>query len=128
MRCARVVPRRARPALCRHALRGACYRADCPYGHDLKGVTCLFWLQGRCRDEGACRFRHGFAEDLCEDIAKEARSEETTRAGEGTATGGAEGARGERIHTANLLLHNQRCVERQARTEHAADAKQINIL
>ena len=69
---------RRRSRICRHELRGVCYRADCPYNHDLSGVTCLFWLKGKCR-ETSCRFLHGFAESLLEGISEEYLAEQQAR-------------------------------------------------
>ena len=71
--------KRRRPRICRHELHGTCYRSDCPYSHDLAGVTCLFWLRGRCRGgnngndgfSGTCRFLHGFGERLLDGICEE---------------------------------------------------------
>ncbi|KAL7481183.1 hypothetical protein ACHAW6_006857 [Cyclotella cf. meneghiniana] len=61
---------RRKSRICRHELQGTCYRADCPYSHDIAGVTCLFWLKGRCHhsDGSSCRFMHGFAESLLEGV------------------------------------------------------------
>lgn len=61
---------RRRSRICRHELQGTCYRHDCPYSHDIAGVTCLFWLKGRCHhtDGSSCRFMHGFAESLLEGV------------------------------------------------------------
>lgn len=54
------------PPICRHMLNNACYRSDCQFSHDVEGHTCLFWLKGRCGKGDACRFLHGFSEDLLE--------------------------------------------------------------
>lgn len=64
---------RRRPRICRHELQGTCYRADCPYSHDIAGLTCLFWLKGRCHhtDGSTCRFMHGYAESLLEGVSEE---------------------------------------------------------
>lgn len=64
---------RRRTRICRHELQGTCYRHDCPYSHDIAGVTCLFWLKGRCHhtDGSSCRFMHGFAESLLEGVSED---------------------------------------------------------
>jgi hypothetical protein len=64
---------RRKSRICRHELQGTCYRADCPYSHDIAGVTCLFWLKGRCHhsDGSSCRFMHGFAESLLEGVSED---------------------------------------------------------
>eukprot|EP00584_Thalassiosira_punctigera_P002274 CAMPEP_0172535230 /NCGR_PEP_ID=MMETSP1067-20121228/7334_1 /TAXON_ID=265564 ORGANISM="Thalassiosira punctigera, Strain Tpunct2005C2" /NCGR_SAMPLE_ID=MMETSP1067 /ASSEMBLY_ACC=CAM_ASM_000444 /LENGTH=571 /DNA_ID=CAMNT_0013320147 /DNA_START=220 /DNA_END=1935 /DNA_ORIENTATION=+ len=100
-----------RSRLCRHELRGTCYRADCPYSHDFSGVTCLFWLKGRCR-EGSCRFLHGFAENLLEGICKEYLVEQQTKKEEEELKRTKQQQLEEeeeknKIHTTNLLHHNQ---------------------
>jgi len=100
-----------RSRLCRHELRGTCYRADCPYSHDFSGVTCLFWLKGRCR-EGNCRFLHGFAEGLLEGICKEYLVEQRAKKKEEEERKRVrqlelEEEERNKIHTANLLDHNQ---------------------
>ncbi|KAL7537742.1 LOW QUALITY PROTEIN: hypothetical protein ACHAXR_008027 [Thalassiosira sp. AJA248-18] len=99
--------RQRRSRICRHELRGVCYRADCPYSHDLMGVTCLFWLKGRCR-ENNCRFFHGFAESLLEGICKEylvkQQAKKQEKEGEPSEQKPSEKTK---IHTSNLLYHNQ---------------------
>jgi len=97
-----------RSRICRHELRGICYRADCPYSHDLTGVTCLFWLRGRCR-ENNCRFLHGFAESLLEGICKEYLVEQKAKKEEKELKRLAklEEEEKNKIHTTNLLHHNQ---------------------
>lgn len=100
-----------RSRLCRHELRGTCYRADCPYSHDFSGVTCLFWLKGRCR-EGNCRFLHGFAEGLLEGICKEYLVEQRAKRKEEEERKRVrqlelEEEEKNKIHTTNLLDHNQ---------------------
>jgi len=91
-----------RSRICRHELRGTCYRSDCPYSHDLGGVTCLFWLRGRCRGE-SCRFMHGFAESLLdgisEDYLNEKREQDAKKERE-------KEEEGKKIQTGNLLQHN----------------------
>jgi len=91
-----------RSRICRHELRGTCYRSDCPYSHDLCGVTCLFWLRGRCRGE-SCRFMHGFAESLLdgisEDYLNEKREQDARKERE-------KEEEGKKIQTGNLLQHN----------------------
>lgn len=108
-------PRSRRSRLCRHELRGTCYRADCPYSHDFSGVTCLFWLRGRCR-EGNCRFSHGFAEGLLEGVCKEYLVEQRARKREEEeAKLGRQQEEEEdrsKIHTANLLDYNQWSADR----------------
>ena len=92
-----------RSRICRHELRGTCYRSDCPYSHDLGGVTCLFWLRGRCRGE-SCRFMHGFAESLLDGISEgylnEKREQDVRKERE-------KEEEGRKIQTGNLLQHNQ---------------------
>ena len=99
-RCTVATNTNRRTRICRHELRGTCYRADCPYSHDLGGVTCLFWLRGRCRGEN-CRFMHGFAESLLDGISeeylKEKREQEARKKEE----------EAKKIRTGNLLQHNQ---------------------
>lgn len=67
--------------ICRHELQGTCYRADCPYSHDIAGVTCLFWLKGRCHhtDGSSCRFMHGFAESLLEGVNQDYLNEQRAK-------------------------------------------------
>lgn len=91
---------RSQVRVCRHELRGTCYQADCQYSHDLRGVTCLFWLKGRCRGSN-CRFLHGFEESMFEGICKEydqSKKEENERRAEEEKN---------KIHTANLVQHNE---------------------
>eukprot|EP00577_Skeletonema_sp_RCC1716_P008873 CAMPEP_0113380382 /NCGR_PEP_ID=MMETSP0013_2-20120614/4729_1 /TAXON_ID=2843 ORGANISM="Skeletonema costatum, Strain 1716" /NCGR_SAMPLE_ID=MMETSP0013_2 /ASSEMBLY_ACC=CAM_ASM_000158 /LENGTH=704 /DNA_ID=CAMNT_0000262719 /DNA_START=134 /DNA_END=2245 /DNA_ORIENTATION=+ /assembly_acc=CAM_ASM_000158 len=89
-----------RSRICRHELRGTCYRSDCPYSHDLGGVTCLFWLRGRCRGE-SCRFMHGFAESLLDGISEEYLNEKREQDAK------KKEEEGKKIQTGNLLQHNQ---------------------
>lgn len=89
-----------RSRICRHELRGTCYRSDCPYSHDLGGVTCLFWLRGRCRGE-SCRFMHGFAESLLDGISEEYLNEKREQEAK------KKEEEGKKIQTGNLLQHNQ---------------------
>ena len=72
---------RRRSRICRHELQGTCYRHDCPYSHDIAGVTCLFWLKGRCHhtDGSSCRFMHGFAESLLEGVNEDYLKEQQVR-------------------------------------------------
>ncbi|KAL7512517.1 hypothetical protein ACHAXN_009482 [Cyclotella atomus] len=72
---------RRRSRICRHELQGTCYRHDCPYSHDIAGVTCLFWLKGRCHhtDGSSCRFMHGFAEILLEGVNEDYLKEQQQR-------------------------------------------------
>jgi Smr domain len=58
----------AAPPVCRHLLSAGCYRADCQYSHDLEHHTCLFWMRGRCGKGQACKFMHGFHQDLLQHI------------------------------------------------------------
>ncbi|KAL7469529.1 hypothetical protein ACHAXS_009784 [Conticribra weissflogii] len=111
---------RRRPRICRHELHGTCYRSDCPYSHELGGVTCLFWLRGRCRGgnkkgDSPCRFLHGFGERLldgiCEDYlveqkARKAREEEE-RIQKQLSKQKEEDERKKAIQTTNLLQHNE---------------------
>eukprot|EP00569_Conticribra_weissflogii_P006215 CAMPEP_0171338852 /NCGR_PEP_ID=MMETSP0878-20121228/7578_1 /TAXON_ID=67004 /ORGANISM="Thalassiosira weissflogii, Strain CCMP1336" /LENGTH=823 /DNA_ID=CAMNT_0011840675 /DNA_START=369 /DNA_END=2840 /DNA_ORIENTATION=+ len=111
---------RRRPRICRHELHGTCYRSDCPYSHELGGVTCLFWLRGRCRGgnkkgDSPCRFLHGFGERLldgiCEDYlveqkARKAREEEE-RVQKQLSKQKEKEERKEAIQTTNLLQHNE---------------------
>lgn len=111
---------RRRPRICRHELHGTCYRSDCPYSHELSGVTCLFWLRGRCRGgskkgDSPCRFLHGFGERLldgiCEDYlveqkARKAREEEE-RVQKQLLKQKEEEESKEAIQTTNLLQHNE---------------------
>ncbi|KAL7544145.1 hypothetical protein ACHAWF_007529 [Thalassiosira exigua] len=102
--------RQRRSRICRHELRGVCYRADCPYNHDLTSVTCLFWLKGRCR-ERSCRFLHGFAEGLLEGISEEYLAQQHMKKEEMEQKRREQQVEEERgkkgIHTTNLLHHNQ---------------------
>lgn len=96
-----------RSRICRHELRGVCYRADCPYSHDLKGLTCLFWLKGRCRQMN-CRFLHGFDESLLQGICKEYLAEQQVKKEEGELKRLHQMRfQNKKIRTANLLHHNQ---------------------
>jgi hypothetical protein len=72
---------RRRSRICRHELQGTCYRHDCPYSHDIAGVTCLFWLKGRChhKEGSTCRFMHGFAESLLEGVNEDYLKEQQTK-------------------------------------------------
>lgn len=55
--------------VCRHLLADGCYRADCSFSHDIDSHTCLFWLRTRCgKGASQCRFLHGFAEKLLENL------------------------------------------------------------
>jgi hypothetical protein len=92
-----------RSRICRHELRGTCYRSDCPYSHDLGGVTCLFWLRGRCRGEN-CRFMHGFAETLLDGISEEYLNEKREQDAKKEREKEEES---KKIRTGNLLQHNQ---------------------
>ena len=93
-----------RSRICRHELRGTCYRSDCPYSHDLGGVTCLFWLRGRCRGEN-CRFMHGFSENLLDGISQEYLNERREDARKERGKELLEESK--KIRTGNLLQHNQ---------------------
>ena len=96
-------PSNRRSRICRHELRGTCYRSDCPYSHDLGGVTCLFWLRGRCRGEN-CRFMHGFAETLLDGISEEYLNEKREQDAKKEREKEEES---KKIRTGNLLQHNQ---------------------
>lgn len=41
---------------------GSCLRSDCPYNHDLKSITCSYWLKGNCFNNEACQFKHALVE------------------------------------------------------------------
>ena len=41
---------------------GRCMRADCRFAHDLKTITCKYWLDGDCLKGDACEFLHGIVE------------------------------------------------------------------
>eukprot|EP00581_Thalassiosira_minuscula_P014782 CAMPEP_0183721136 /NCGR_PEP_ID=MMETSP0737-20130205/13525_1 /TAXON_ID=385413 /ORGANISM="Thalassiosira miniscula, Strain CCMP1093" /LENGTH=547 /DNA_ID=CAMNT_0025951107 /DNA_START=55 /DNA_END=1695 /DNA_ORIENTATION=- len=96
-----------RSRICRHELRGMCYRYDCPYSHDLNSVTCLFWLKGRCREK-KCRFLHGFADSLREGICEEYLAEQKVKREEKEQKQHQmEEEEKKKIRTTNLLDHNQ---------------------
>jgi Smr domain len=57
--------------VCRHLLADGCYRADCAFSHDIDSHTCLFWLRTRCGKGSQCRFLHGFAEKLLENLPED---------------------------------------------------------
>ena len=37
---------------------GRCARSDCRFVHDLKSITCKYWLDGECLKGDACEFLH----------------------------------------------------------------------
>jgi hypothetical protein len=37
---------------------GRCLRSDCRFVHDLKTITCKYWLEGECLKGDACEFLH----------------------------------------------------------------------
>jgi hypothetical protein len=42
---------------------GRCARADCRFVHDLKTITCKYWLEGECLKGDACEFLHEHVEE-----------------------------------------------------------------
>lgn len=45
--------------VCRHFLAGGCFRADCAFSHDVRGVACRFWASPAGCEAGAdCAFLH----------------------------------------------------------------------
>ena len=106
---------RRRSRICRHELQGTCYRHDCPYSHDIAGVTCLFWLKGRCHhtDGSSCRFMHGFAESLLEGVNEDYLKEQQTKK-EQERLQMEEEKRNQAafVPTTNLLQHNEWSVDK----------------
>ena len=106
---------RRRSRICRHELQGTCYRHDCPYSHDIAGVTCLFWLKGRCHhsDGSSCRFMHGFAESLLEGVNEDYLKEQQMKK-EQEKLQVEEEKRNQAafVPTTNLLQHNEWSVDK----------------
>ena len=42
---------------------GRCARADCRFVHDLKTITCKYWLEGECLKGENCEFAHEYIEE-----------------------------------------------------------------
>ena len=42
---------------------GRCMRADCRFAHDLKQITCKYWLDGECLKGDNCEFSHEYIEE-----------------------------------------------------------------
>ena len=42
---------------------GRCARADCRFVHDLKTITCKYWMEGECLKGENCEFLHEFVEE-----------------------------------------------------------------
>lgn len=54
---------------------GRCARADCRFVHDLKTITCKYWLEGECLKGETCEFAHEFiAQTNNDDDARSATS------------------------------------------------------
>jgi hypothetical protein len=54
---------------------GRCARADCRFVHDLKTITCKYWLEGECLKGETCEFAHEFiAQTNHDDDARSATS------------------------------------------------------
>jgi Smr domain len=54
--------------ICRHMLADGCYRADCQFSHETETHTCLFWLRKFCSKGVQCKFLHGLADKLLQDL------------------------------------------------------------
>ena len=42
---------------------GRCMRADCRFAHDLKQITCKYWIDGECLKGENCEFLHELIEE-----------------------------------------------------------------
>lgn len=42
---------------------GRCMRADCRFAHDLKQITCKYWIDGECLKGDNCEFLHELIEE-----------------------------------------------------------------
>ncbi|XP_071792673.1 uncharacterized protein [Asterias amurensis] len=45
---------------CSFFLEGKCRRTECPFAHDVSGITCRFWEEEQCFKGEECPFLHGY--------------------------------------------------------------------
>ena len=55
---------------------GRCMRADCRFAHDLKQITCKYWLDGECLKGDNCEFLHELVEETPKLSSKHSKTKE----------------------------------------------------
>ena len=50
---------------------GRCMRADCRFAHDLKQITCKYWIDGECLKGDNCEFLHEMIEEVAQPMSSQ---------------------------------------------------------